>query len=823
MNKKGLKRIISSTLVIALLFIVIAVFTGDRVTAILNKDEMVRFSDFSAKNKIPDSTLFIGTYLIKIESLTDELYEKATESAGESGQVKTYYKSEIGDGLWYDVTDAESLEDISNISYSVDEKDLDKLYIQYYVGSDGLVVDVSTGQEVILFDIPEPYKLSQLKELEPLWLYYTGSSSSEELSQDEFLKKRNSSSTGKTRIDVYTYQILSTLFSLDLRDATTDGYDIDMERLYNEYKTLKSQGRDDEAEAVYKVMASVDDARRAVIMDKLAMADPSVIGVLYELATGKYYTSSGSFKNPYSSEDGSSRTSGNEPDYIKELRECLMNVKTDSIKSSDDDDDVAFQQDSDLISALGECLSNCQGSYIDCSANALADDDTILGHAQYQYAMQVINSASADDKALINLRDIINISENRIKNSESEIELLDNSLLDSGENKYEKAVTSGTSSEYRKEKSKGVSDSKLQVILNSDLSEVEAVRSEYEFLIEAYTMRAAAKDGLGYVKGCIDWTLALNENVPNDDFKPKAQESLESHKKWLNEKASEVRTSEESLKTELDKLQDLKKELQKKRDQALDDNDLATAKVFDTRIEAVDREIAREEEKTGETADSTIPEDDEDIDSATSTDADDDGDSDDDDSDSDSDKLSDDALALTEDDIEDILEKKIGKSIDEMEVDDLAIATTAVSRFAKKGNVSARSLAVSMVEKMRSKDSKYLYSRYKKKNPEYVSLKTIGLVTSYRYYFNENKMTATLSKGSKSLIFSDGSNTVISDGEEKVIKYKTVMAGDQYIAEDDAISLMDCYSEYVLNSSYALCITGTMNTKADELVDTLSE
>ena len=158
-----------------------------------------------------------------------------------------------------------------------------------------------------------------------------------------------------------------------------------------------------------------------------------------------------------------------------------------------------------------------------------------------------------------------------------------------------------------------------------------------------------------------------------------------------------------------------------------------------------------------------------------------------------------------------------------MEVDDLAIATTAVSRFAKKGNVSARSLAVSMVEKMRSKDSKYLYSRYKKKNPEYVSLKTIGLVTSYRYYFNENKMTATLSKGSKSLIFSDGSNTVISDGEEKVIKYKTVMAGDQYIAEDDAISLMDCYSEYVLNSSYALCITGTMNSKADELVDTLSE
>ena len=39
-----------------------------------------------------------------------------------------------------------------------------------------------------------------------------------------------------------------------------------------------------------------------------------------------------------------------------------------------------------------------------------------------------------------------------------------------------------------------------------------------------------------------------------------------------------------------------------------------------------------------------------------------------------------------------------------------------------------------------------------------------------------------------------------------------------YVSEDDASDLFDCHSEYVTNSNYAVCLTGDMNGKADELL-----
>ena len=48
------------------------------------------------------------------------------------------------------------------------------------------------------------------------------------------------------RSDVYYYQILSTFFSLDLRDAQTNKCDQQLQSLNGIYLSLKSQGKEEE-------------------------------------------------------------------------------------------------------------------------------------------------------------------------------------------------------------------------------------------------------------------------------------------------------------------------------------------------------------------------------------------------------------------------------------------------------------------------------------------------------------------------------------------------------------------------------------------------
>ena len=51
-------------------------------------------------SEIEDATLIIGTHLIYLGSMNDQIYEIAMKSAEESNQYNRYYKSEIGGGTW---------------------------------------------------------------------------------------------------------------------------------------------------------------------------------------------------------------------------------------------------------------------------------------------------------------------------------------------------------------------------------------------------------------------------------------------------------------------------------------------------------------------------------------------------------------------------------------------------------------------------------------------------------------------------------------------------------------------------------------------------
>ena len=96
MKKRGLKKFIAELLVISLILVIGFSFGSDRALAILNEEELVRYSSYASRNNIPVSTLFIGTYLISMDAITDELYEQAQESASDTDQMNIFYKSEIG-------------------------------------------------------------------------------------------------------------------------------------------------------------------------------------------------------------------------------------------------------------------------------------------------------------------------------------------------------------------------------------------------------------------------------------------------------------------------------------------------------------------------------------------------------------------------------------------------------------------------------------------------------------------------------------------------------------------------------------------------------
>ena len=120
-----------------------------------------------------------------------------------------------------------------------------------------------------------------------------------------------------------------------------------------------------------------------------------------------------------------------------------------------------------------------------------------------------------------------------------------------------------------------------------------------------------------------------------------------------------------------------------------------------------------------------------------------------------------------------------------------------------------------------------MYDQYlSSKTVEYVNMRTLSLVTSYRYFYDETKATATLTKGSQVYIFKRGSSNMYNGSEESEPEEMTDQAiyqGELYVGETDTQRYFKCNAEYLKNSEYSLCLTQTMQTSVSEFVQTLSE
>ena len=190
-------------------------------------------------DEIEDSTLAIGSHLIHLSALTDTIYELANDSAGESGQSEIYYKSELADGTWFDITSASTLADITTGGSPVDKEVIAALFFTHHTKSDGVTYDLRTGQPVDPRDIRDPYDLESMEELFPL------------KNQLDLLEETQSeSAAGQEKIDG-----LHQFFSTQVVNEETQARDRELEALRAYYDVLKdNNGGANEMGQVQSVM-----------------------------------------------------------------------------------------------------------------------------------------------------------------------------------------------------------------------------------------------------------------------------------------------------------------------------------------------------------------------------------------------------------------------------------------------------------------------------------------------------------------------------------------------------------------------------------------
>ncbi len=517
---------------------------------VFDESQAVRYQEYTASHTIEDATLYIGTYLIYVQALTDELYEKALESASDSNQMNVYYKSELASGTWIDITDASGLMELSGQGTVVEETELAELWVTCHTGSDGITRDVRDGHTINIFSEPSPYDLYNLKELEPLKIQYS-----------------NVFSADSAGVDRYYFKKLRDFFSLDMRNEITEACDVQLLGLQGCYENLRAAKKEELAEIVSKLMSRVDARRRAEIFYRLSEMDGNELSILQDICAGSQFYSDG--------EESEESEEGEEEEEEKEV---------------DDYDGKQFVENAGVIDAVGVALQNCQESYITYSGNMLEEGSTVLKNAEYKKSMAIVEMASggysnAMEELLWDLKHLYDLQEDIVANADAELRLLNEELISEADVKYTQKLTEGATTAV------SVSEAVREQVLEEQKAETEAARLELQYLLKAKTKRQSASDGAAFSYQRITYADELYRQVPSDDFQGKATESIDAHILWLKELARQIEEDGGEVSSKMQQLEQRKTKLLAEQTEALDNNDLSTVKKYAAMIESVDKEI----------------------------------------------------------------------------------------------------------------------------------------------------------------------------------------------------------------------------------------
>lgn len=790
---------------------------------ISNRDNGVK-SVHVSDSEIENSTLVIGSYLIHIDGLTDEIYELAQASANEFDQNVMYYKSELADGQWYEITDATSIADITSGGTPVDASEIETLNFTHKVDSSGTITDLRTGKTVGAYDINDPYDLENLEELEPLKLRYQAMGAKDDKSDED-----------DTNIST-----IANFFGINVKNSTTNDSDSKLSALETYKNGLITRDKPSSwTTEVDTVAASVDATRRLEVLNT-----------------------------------------------IEKQLIALQN-------------DATVQSDSELVQAIAESQSNVESSITSYTAKELSEGTTVLTKAVYNYSNDMITCANSGDldgadTATENLVNLENIMQSTIANSSSELETLNSGLVDDAFSEWESKLSAGASSDYQKAVSNGSSESVRTSYLTTQQNESNSARQDYQTLLSESWKRMSNEKAQEDCMDRIDGVADLEALVPEDAAQSYQLETVEEHLNWLRTELANL-VAEFGDSSDLDNLNSEIEDLETERRNALDKNDLASAKKLETEIEAKQQDL---DDLTKELTDVLNSDSSSESDKAKAAAGLSDGSAakmlntlasaitsgirDGSDTSGTENQmaafqalssydpsaaaagLSDikdalDGATSIDDDLKDQLSQAVseveqevgdgttsgedlttdelknlladyfgsilGNGTSEVSDRDMAAALIALSMYAEDAdNSDARALAVSIADKMNSAGNSYIYKQYSKASDEYISLRAISKVLGYRYIFDSAHYTVTLRQSYNYYRFTK--DKLEYTYTEKAVGSMQKAAGlmeTLYISSLDGESIFNCTGYYIPKSSYASVKTSNMESLIQEVYQMLME
>ena len=811
MKKSDILRVVS--VIIVLIMMITPMMQMLNVNAnpeIQGEDELIEAVKVN-DTEIEKSSLIIGSYIIHLNGLTDDVFYMAKESANEFSQANMYYKSELADGKWFDVTSASSLEDIISEGMPIEREEIEQLNFTHKVSSTGEVTDLRYGYRISAFDVKAPYSLWDLEELKALKTQY-------ELISEKKIK---------TDSDKKNMEMIQSFYEKSIRTSKTDQYDDIITGLERYKNVLPGRGKTATwIEEVQKVMKHTDALRRVEAFQILA----ANLEILLNDISGQ--------ENSSVEEEGETE---------EEMTEEEM---------------IDFYVNADLVEAVGDAIDNVEQSILEKSTQILTEGNTSDSLARYQYSNDLMNGITKStqgreydnlpwyyrwyllwikvrstsaieynvticDTATQKLVDITNISSGVIVDINSERTTAEEISIAAYET-YKEKLSAGIGEAYKDAVVENKSQAAKEQCLSEQKRDTNVARQEYQGVLFSYFERLSNKSMQQYVEKLLNEISDLEALVPEDAVKSYQLETVTEHREWLRDMLAQAMLNS-SDSSEMDKLTEAMSDLEKQRQEALDNNNLKGEKKIAADMEALQGEIDKlveslvneldspystEAEKaralaglgdgnatallnslssdiasrirningTGTTSSGVAYSQKEaeelknkmEIFSSISAFA----------PDAAAQALKDieEAVAgaslqnnefvediqatigvvkekiedgqkgnLTNIDSEELismLENILGCTLEEATAIDFSGAVLALSRFGyEHNNREARSLAITYAAEMYDLSHVYIYSKVETEKKEYVSVRAIGQVLDYRYVFDDAHYSATLSKG----------------------------------------------------------------------------
>lgn len=525
--------------VIALLLVAVVTLSifAINARADLKMDENALVTVHVTDASVPNGYLAMGVHLIYLGSLTEELYDLALDSGADFSQYNIYYKSELSNGAWYDITDAYSLGNITDDGKLVSASVIEGLEFMYKTDENGITIDLLTNEVVNLFDLKDPYDLEAMKELEPLRIQYN------------ILNQK--SGDNLTDSDELYMEMIEDFFDAKISNSESDQWDRGLNAL-EWYKriTIKNEKKPTWTSMVSNIMGQADATRRVIAYTNLTRN----LDALLAMASGTQ-----SMVTPAPSPS---------PDVTPE-------------PAPEEEVNTSLEINTDIIEAIGTCLENVSTSLNSYAGKQIEEGTTISSKQRFAYVKELISNAissneSACDVTIRKLVDMDNIMQGIKADNDSEYSTIAEDMIKNAYTQFAAAVHSGVSAEYRQTQAAGLGVAALNQCLTDQKANTKATESEYETLLEAMFDRMEAKSASQVTLKLLDDIPKLKNGVPSDAANSAMLEVVEDHRVWLQSEYAKLleKAGDDSEKS---KLQSEYDELAAKRNQALNENDLGTA------------------------------------------------------------------------------------------------------------------------------------------------------------------------------------------------------------------------------------------------------